>query len=232
MNEPVQKRNQREVVLEELAKFLRQRTEPTRTRWPSLDRPIVLTLITTLIGGGIVGGATTWWQVLEKRRSSETEYQRTLVNTKFAVFQAFTAAYQSAGNVLNSWLVHVLWIAEERNKPASRRDAQKIKGWTSEITRLQGEYAKTASVDGVLAQVDGAYSSGEVRTTAQAMAKKMESLENLMRDVNNKYNVAESLSQEEIAQFDSLRRTTVHEIETLKGKLLTQMGEEIRGTGR
>jgi len=64
------------------------------------------------------------------------------------------------------------------------------------------------------------------------MAKKMEGLENLMRDVNKKYNVAESLSQEEIAQFDSLRRTTVHELETLKGKLLTQMGEEIRGTGR
>lgn len=231
MNEPIQKRNQREMVLEELAKFLRQRNEPTRTRWPSLDRPIILTLITTLIGGLLVGGITARWQVLEQRRITETEYQRALVNAKLALLRSLAAAYQSSGNVLNSRFLHVLWIAEEKNESASKRGAKKIESWKSEITRLEGEYSKVEAVDGILAQVDGIF-SGDARTTAQAMTKKWESLESLMRDVNNKYNVAESLSQEEIAQFDSLRKTTVQELETLKSKLLTQMGEEIRGTGK
>lgn len=231
MDEPASKRHQRDVVLEELAKFLRQRNKPTRTRWPSLDRPIVLALITTLIGGGIVGGATTWWQLLEQSRIKETEYQRALVNTKFALLRTVASTYQSSGNILNSWLAHVLQLAEEKNEQAHRKDSKKIKILESKVAWLHDEYSKVEPVDGILAQVDGAF-SGDARTTAQTMAKKWESLENLMRDVNKKYNVTKSMSQQEIAQADSLRTTTVQELETLKGTLLRQMGEEIRGTGK
>ena len=230
-DEPSQKRHRREVVLEELAKFLRRRNEPDRKRWPFLDRPIVLTLITTLVGGGIVGGATTWWQVLEKRRIAETEYQRALVNTKFALLRTFAAAYQRSGNVLNSWLLHVLWIAEEKDKSQIQIDARKIRSWASEVSRLQDEYSKAEAVDGVLVQIEGVFSS-EVRATAQTMKKKWESFEELMREVNRRYNVSESMTSQDIVQLGNLRKASLQELEGLKNKLLTEMGDEIRGTSR
>lgn len=178
-----------------------------------------------------MGGATTWWQVLEKRKVAETEYQRALVTTKFAVLRTFAAAYQRSGNVLNRWLVHVLWIAEERNKPSSKRDTNKIKSWASEIVRLQDEYLKAEPLDGVLLQIEGIFAA-DARATAQNMKKKWKSFEDMMRNVNTKYNVAESLISEDIAEFDKARRAAVQELEVLQSKLLTQMGEDIRGTGK
>lgn len=68
--------------------------------------------------------------------------------------------------------------------------------------------------------------------TAQNMKEKWESLEKMMDKLNDKYNVNETITSQDIATFQDARKATKQELGALKSKLLIQMAKDIRGTDK
>lgn len=210
-------------VFTQLAEFLRQRNYPSRKCCPFLDRPIVLTIIGTVA----VGIVTTWWQIGEDRRASNLQYQQSLLGRKYELLRTFPIVYQKSGNTVNNWLVHVLWRAEEKNKPDSERSEKNISRWTDEIARLQEEYPKVEPVDGILAQIEALFSSNDVRKRAASLRKKWLEFEQLTRQTNRQYNIDESLTAKQIETAENSRRRILNDVESLKDELIQKMGEEL-----
>ncbi len=99
----------------ELEELLSRFNRGSQTRLSILDRPFVV----TVIGGLFLALLTNHWQMVRQRRSLQLELMRKL-----------PSVFEGRGNLLDSWLSHVEWVAEEKNQPIP--DMQKIKAWSAD----------------------------------------------------------------------------------------------------
>jgi hypothetical protein len=201
----------REEVLVELSKFLRARNTEKKSFLSNLNRPIVITLIGTVF----ITLLTTYWSTLQHR-----------LDFKYELLNTVPSAHQKSGNILNHWLEHVLWIAEERSKPRAKQDVKALDEWSKRVAALQQEYAKTDSLDGILTKVEAIYVREEVRSRARRMKTTLTGLEDLLQTTNRAYNPTQSLKSEQIRVIRAQRIKLVSELNTLKDELLAEMAKE------
>jgi len=201
-------------VLVELANYLRDLSNKPKNRVSFFDRPIVLTLIGTVL----LTLATTYWGTMQHRYDLKLELLRTL-----------PMAHQKTGNILNQRIVHVIWVAEENNKSKTEQCTANIKSWSKKINFWEQEYAKADDVDGILSMVQALYVRPEVRRKAKAMKERFRKLVDLLQETNQIYNTTHSLPRERLKEIKVSRVKLINELDDLKDQILVDMGRELSG---
>jgi len=205
----------------ELTKFLKNRSQESKPRFPFLDRPFFLTLFGTVF----ITLLTSCWQLQQHRYELKLELLREVSGT-----------YEKKGNILNFWLRHVLWIAEANNKlkKLKKEDVESreklnaiIKFSTEEVTYLRHEFIKTDDPDAVLIKIQGVYKSPEVRIKADELLTLWNNFENLLQETNVKIRNTKFLREDDIKKTNSYRSELRDKMNELKKKLLFEMGREL-----
>lgn len=193
------------------------------------DRPVVLTLIATIALTLI----TTWWNHLENRRQDtlnhrQAIYKDVFVQQQLALITSLPKAYELSGTLANSWLVHLLWLAEEKNKGKdARQDA--IKQWQEEIQKLQAAYAKAPSIDGLIGQIKVIYACDGTRAAADQLNRTWRAFLKLHQDTVQAYNAKEGLPAQAIATAETARRQQLKTLQEQYDALIKGMGDELAG---
>jgi hypothetical protein len=200
---------------QELSELLAGLQRPPRHRFLSLDRPFVV----TVVGGILLAFLTHYWQTNQQ-----------LNNLQLDLMRNFPSAFESRGSLLNDWIVHVLWRAEERNRPSEHRNQKEIDRWSSEIVHIEQEYIKTGSLDDLLWPIEITFNSADVHAAIEKLSSKWKEFENLINNTNREYNAKESLTPEEIHSLDISRRKIVDELENSKEGLLKALAISIAGS--
>jgi hypothetical protein len=215
-------RSPRDEVLLELAAFLRQRNATPDRRPAFLDRPIVL----TLIGGVLLTLLTTWWQVSEKRTELDLEYARHRMDQKSELLRSLPSVYEKSGNILNQWLMDVLWMADEQNKHSEKRV---IKSYSSEILGLQADFGKTENPEGILRLIQVEFVAPTVRTSATEMLDKWKQFTELLTQTNREYSLHQSLTPEQIQQLGGVREIIRKDLNSDEEHLTQEAARELAG---
>lgn len=186
----------------ELEELLSRLNRGSQTRLSILDRPFVV----TVIGGLFLALVANHWQVVKQRHSLQLELMRKL-----------PSVFEERGNLLDSWLSHVEWVAEEKNQPIP--DMRKIKAWSAEIPQIQDDYNKSNPIDDVVVPIEVAFDSREVEVAAEKLRSDWGQFEELMMKTNRDYNANESLSQSELKSEKESRRRIVDQLNVDESKL-------------
>src|SRR5262249_8114722 len=82
-------------------------------------------------------------------------------------------------------------------------------------------------VDGILTQIEALFTLQLVRTKVKEMREKWEEFVRLGNAAVEKFNLTESLPSKEIQDYESSRKSMVHELAELLDDLTRNMGSEI-----
>ncbi len=192
------------------------------------DRPIVV----TLIGGVLLGLVTTAWQMQENRARLDLEYERTLIAERKSLLQEFSSKYETIGNIVNAWFTRVIWIAEEKNKPATPATRKNIDEWTKAAYALEAKYQESGSLDGLLARIGVSYRCSAVREASDKFILEWHSFQNAFQEFNRKWNDKQKLSSSDIQKAKADRIDILNRLEMKQKELVGKMGEELFRTRR
>lgn len=217
-------RNTRKDIFSELLKFLRSKnTKPNI--W---DRPIAI----TLVGGVALTLITTLWNSLETRRQDDVEYKRAIfkdvyIKEQIELIKNFPKAFDNTGTIVNSWLTHILWVAEEKNEKNTRSNV--IKKWEEEIKRLQHKYESSEPLEGMLKQIQVMFACQTLRNSAQILYEKWQEFTQLHHTVNRDYNDGEKIIASDAKQYESKRKELLKQLERRKDIVIEGMSYEMAG---
>ena len=222
----------RQEVYQELAVFLRKLNTEKR---PVLPVPVVA----TLIGGLIAAVITGYWHYAETERSSvlqlQMQFQRAFADRKLDLVRTLPAVYQRCGTVQDDYLIHLLWLAGEKNKPKSVQKKERLSDFWGVVKKKRDELGQIETMEGVLGQIKTLFETQEVRNGAALMLEEWVNFEKLSDKVTIQYN-DDVFPDTEIKQCEASRRQAVSKLTTLQGDLIKAMGEEIlvdvHGAGR
>jgi hypothetical protein len=177
-----------------------------------LDRPFIV----TFIGGLILAAVANHWHAVQQRTNLQLELMR-----------KFPTVYNTDTSQLNSWLAHIVWVAEEKNKSAAA-DQKKIASWSAELAHAQDEFYKSQSLEDLLVPIQAVFHSPDVQTAVDALGKKWQELQDLTAKTSRDYNDGnESLSITEAASAEASRRNIAKELDADKAKLLKALAAEL-----
>jgi hypothetical protein len=225
----------REQVLRRLFRYLGKLNKPSPKKcceW--LDRPVFVTILSSMVGATLIAFLT-WYgqtriqqiQYSAQKQLQDLQYTRSRLDQKFQLLRVFPTVKEANGNYTYHRISLVFWEAGEINKSAGQKREGLIKDWRAERQRLQTEQWKMEPLDGVLAQIAVIFSSKETRTKADDMKKKWSEFESLMYTINDAYNKKESLTAEEIRDYEAKSNGIVSELNALSRDLIDEMGKEI-----
>jgi hypothetical protein len=175
-----------------------------------LDRPFIV----AVASGTFLALLARRWQTSQKRNDLQLELLR-----KFPLF------FETKAALLNTWLIQVLWVAEERNKHLANQTQDSITRLEAKIVDFQKEFYKAEPLDGVLIPMEACFPS--MANKAKEFMSKWSEFEKLMNATNQEYNVSQSLSVEKIRSAGESRRTILQELENRKRALLQALAKNL-----
>jgi hypothetical protein len=134
--------------------------------------------------------------------------------------------YEKSGNILNQWLMDVLWMADEQNKHSEKRV---IKSYSSEILGLQADFGKTENPEGILRLIQVEFVAPTVRTSATEMLDKWKQFTELLTQTNREYSLHQSLTPEQIQQLGGVREIIRKDLNSDEEHLTQEAARELAG---
>jgi len=209
-------------LLRELTASVRRSNEPKpKESW--WDRPIVITLIGTVA----LGLLTTAWQLFARKREMALMAKQTLINEQTQLLKELPGTYERIGEIVNSWFLTVIWIAEETNKPQTTVTTESITRWKTKTGDLEARYSQAEPLWGVLARIGVVYASGAVRNGASALSDRWDEFGAAFQAFAGAWNSSQRLASADIQNADATRKARLKQLEDAKRALLTDMTKEL-----
>ena len=170
--------------------------------WAGCAHPVVI----TIFGGLVIAGAAALFEHLSALNQQELQYQRQLLDKKFALLSTFTEQFEKDMTLLYNLRAMELTKAKATSSPAARKEWEEIK---DHYWKMAEEHWKKHRELGAILEVKALFTDREVHEAADKLEKKVRSL------LNN------SLSGQQIEQLQK-------ETEEGMRELAQKMGKEIK----
>jgi len=194
--------------------------KPAESLW---DRPIMI----TLIGSVALGVLTTAWQLFARKREMALMAKQTLINEQTQLLKELPRTYEHIGEIVNSWFVTVIWIAEETNKSQDEKTAANIVRWKAKADDLEVRYSKAEPLAGLLARIGVVYSSEAVRNGAKALSDRWREFADAFQAFSLAWNASQKLAPADIQDARTTRQARLAQLESTKESLLAGMTNEL-----
>ena len=199
-------------------------------RWSFLDRPIVVTLASAIVGGIIVGGIAQTWQSRARKAELDAQHAQAILEIKYALLGKFANTWMVKGNLLGSWLAGALNLELQTRDLGclALSDAQKarISELTESLREIKSEYRKAESVEGVLSQIEVLFGASVAKTAVDA-GNQFEDYDNFVRAVSSHSAGKERADDGYLRSTRMARDERLEKLNTLRKALLTGMAQEL-----
>ena len=192
----------RDEVLRELATFLRDRTGKDGKALAFLDRPIVLTLLGTIVLTLI----TQWWQASEQRHTLALQRQQILLDHKFEFLRQLSTDYNKQSNLLNEYMMFSAGYKLAAADPVRSKDKKALDASRVHILELLREYRQCPPLAGTLLSINALFVSDNVHTKVGALRREWDKFQSLTNELDTAS--PQELSSKRVSEMQTLEKAS------------------------